>query len=201
MRTRRDEPLPLSKDEHEVSFFNGKVDVPTSDEGNVNLEDYSSLFPLSEEPPDILLSGEESATHSSKVTSTESYPILEGQRKQENEKLVDSVYIVISRNDIVAEVLKLYQDEDIIVKQLFPSFQEDDATGDGVLREMYSLFWENFLRQNCSGSSQFSLALSPQMTENYTAIGRIITHHYPMRLFPNTACKGICPPYAVWKNG
>ena len=80
---------PLSKDEHEVSFFNGKVDVPISVEGNVNLEDYSSLFPLSEEPPDILLSGEESATHSSKVTSTESYPILEGKRQQENEKLVD----------------------------------------------------------------------------------------------------------------
>ena len=176
--TEMDEPLPLSKDEEEVSFFKGKVDEQDSNEADLDLEGFSSLFPLSLDPPDKLLSGDEPATHSSKVTSTEGYPILEAKRKEENGKLAESMHIVISRHDVVAELLKLYQDNEILAKQLVPSFQEDDATGDGVLREMYSLFWEHFLTQNCSGSSQFSLALSPQVTENYIAIGRIITHQF-----------------------
>ena len=67
-----DEPLPLLKDDTEVSFLKGKVDVQSqnSNEDDVDLEDFSSLFPPCLDPPNKLIPGDEPATHSSKVTST-----------------------------------------------------------------------------------------------------------------------------------
>lgn len=59
------------------------------------------------------------------------------------------------------------------------TFEGEEASGNGVLREVYSLFWNDFIRDNCDGSSQFALKLLPQMTvEKYETIGRIITHQF-----------------------
>ena len=111
------------------------------------------------------------------ATTAESYRELDAKRKAERTKLKET-YISLSRNEIVGELLKLYKDDEILTKKILPSFEEENASGDGVLREVYSLFWQNFVSDNCFGSSQFAVRIVPQVSNKYVALGRIITHQF-----------------------
>ena len=119
-------------------------------------------------------------------SSLERFRELDAKRKEESEKLAEKFYITISRHGVCEELLRLYENDDVISKIIVPTFEGEEASGDGVLRELYSLFWNDFIRENCDGSSQFTLKLLPQMTvEKYKTIGRIITHQFPQcGLFP-----------------
>ena len=70
------------------------------------------------------------------ATTAESYQELDAKRKAERTKLKET-YISLSRNEIVGELLKLYKDNDILIKKILPSFEEENASCDGVLREVY----------------------------------------------------------------
>ena len=174
----QDEPLPLSSCDYEVSFYDGTDEPELLDdtivESGLSEEGYCGLLPLSDKPPDILLSGEEACAT---ATTAESYQELDAKREAERTKLKET-YISFSRNEIVGELLKLYKDDDILIKKILPSFEEENASGDGVLREVYSLFWQNFVSDNCFGSSQFAVRIVPQMSDKYVALGRIITHQF-----------------------
>ena len=61
--------------------------------------------------------------------------------------------------------------------KLSVSFADENALGDGVLREVYSVFWDSFVARFCEGSRQFAVIPNPSLSdENYEALRRIITH-------------------------
>ena len=60
-----------------------------------------------------------------------------------------------------------------------------DATGDGVLREIYSLFWDTFLSES-ERDSEHTIPIIPSLDqEDYVSTGRIITHQFVLcGIFP-----------------
>ncbi len=58
-------------------------------------------------------------------------------------------------------------------------FKGEDAVGDGIRREIYAVFWENFLTHYCEGVDQLAFIVSPALTlEDYVALGRLLTHQF-----------------------
>ena len=181
----QDNPLPLSVSDPEVSFYEGQYNLQqledTIVESTALAEDNNDLFSISVEPPSVLLAGEELLLDQvdDDPSSLGSFRELDAKRKEENEKLTEKFYITISRHEVCEELLRLYENDDVISKIIVPTFEGEEASGDGVLRELYSLFWNDFIRENCDGSSQFALKLLSQMAvEKYKIIGRIITHQF-----------------------
>ena len=142
-------------------------------------EDY--LVEINEKQPYILLSGDsevQSDDAESDVSSEESYRKLNAKRKEESENLQETLYIILSRHETFNELLCLYEDKQVMTKRIIPSSEGEDLSGDGVLCEVYSLFWDDFIRRNCDGSGQFVLKILPQMSDKYETIGRIITNQF-----------------------
>lgn len=105
----------------------------------------------------------------------ERYSTLETRRCNEEEKLESNIHLVGSKHKVMEELLERYRDNQILESKIAVCFEEEDTSGDGLVRELYSLFWETFISQNCEGSSQFTVCVSPHLsTEDYTAVGRII---------------------------
>ena len=184
----QDKPLPLSGSDQEVSFYEGQNYPEQLEETIVErrslVEGNNDLFPISVEPPNVLLAGEELVLGQvdDDPSSLESFRELDAKRKEESEKLTEKFFITISRHGVFEELLGLYENEEVISKKIVPTFEGEDASGDGVLRDLYSLFWEDFVRDNCDGSFQFALKLLPQMiAEKYKTIGRIVTHQFLQR--------------------
>ena len=104
---------------------------------------------------------------------------LEERRKQALKLLQFDKYIIVSKSNVNDELLQIYKDIDIMKYKLAASFDEHDATGDGVLRELYSLFWEQFFAQNCQGDTEVALTITQHMIpDDFYTVGRIITHEF-----------------------
>ena len=104
------------------------------------------------EPPNILLSGEEL------VSAQDDLDELEAKRVAESETLKDTLYITVSRHEVLTELLRLYVDDQVFSKKIVPTFEGENSSGDGVLCELYSLFWEDFLRENYNRARTVAVA-------------------------------------------
>lgn len=106
-------------------------------------------------PPNVLLAGEELVLDhlNDDPSSLESFRELDAKRKEESEKLTEKFYITITRHGVLEELLGLNENEEVISKKIVPTFEGEEASGDGVLCKLYSLFWDDFVRENCDGSS------------------------------------------------
>ena len=89
--------------------------------------------------------------------------------------------MIISKNNVVQEMLNLYADDSVSGYKIRVTIDEYDATGDGVLRELFVMFWEEFLSKNGEGAEQYTLALQSLYSDSvYEALGRIIEHQFLM---------------------
>ena len=86
---------------------------------------------------------------------------------------------LISRHNCVKEMLTLFKDQSIVNTKLCLAFKGENAVGHGLLREVYSVFWDNFVANYCEGSSHFTFSVSAATSqEDFAAIGRIRTHQF-----------------------
>ena len=165
-------PLPLALDENEVNFFEGESAEPKTYAD-------ATLLDVSPKPPEVLFESDEE-THTTEISTHASYASLEERRIQglsALEKHHEKV-LTISRHNIT-ELMSVYQDPEVGKQKLVVLFDEDSGSGDGVVREMFSLFWEQFVLLNCEGSSQFTISVSPAMRpDDYATVGRILTHGF-----------------------
>ena len=53
--------------------------------------------------------------------------------------------MIISKNNVVQEMLNLCADDSVSGYKVRVTIDEYDVTGDGVLRELFVMFWEEFL--------------------------------------------------------
>ena len=164
------DPLPLAQDENEVAFYEGGGDQLWAFE--------ETILDISDKPPEVLLQSDVEATEKEQRTR-DSYE--EARRKQEHHALEttkQAKIITISRHNIT-ELMSIYEDPQIPQHNLLVYFGEDSGSGDGVVREMFSVFLDRFVMFNCEGSSQYTISVSTAMQpQDYVTVGRILTHGF-----------------------
>ena len=108
----------------------------------------------------------------------ENYIKLQNKRKEALDSLEETVAIIVSRENIVRDLLSVYKDPSILQMKVSAVIEGSEATGDGVLREVYSSFWDTFLSES-DGDSEHTLPILPNLSqEDYVSIGRILTHQF-----------------------
>ena len=118
-------------------------------------------------------------------TVNESYKKIEEKRMEALKILKGNVSILVNKENIVQDLLSIYKDPSILEKNVSAFIEGTDATGDGVIREVYSLFWDTFLSQS-DGDIEHTIPIVPSLDqEDYVSIGRIITHQFVLcGIFP-----------------
>ena len=184
--TAAEEPIPLSRDDNDVHFLDGRgfegarddtlpdveADIFQLSPSPDNPQSSSEVEPVCNSPPVQLLQGE-SNSDSGTIQS------LENKRMTHVYGLLPGRIVLLDRHDVVNELLALYKDDGILCTKLSLSFLDETALGDGVLREVFSTFWDSFLARFCEGNKQFVFTPRPSLTdEDYVAVGRIITHQF-----------------------
>ena len=108
----------------------------------------------------------------------ENYSKLQKKRKKALDALEGNVSIIVNKENIVHDLTSVYKDPSILDKNVSAVIEGAEATGDGVLQEIYSLFWTAFLSQS-DGDSKHTIPVLPDLNqEDYVSIGRILTHQY-----------------------
>ena len=147
-------------------------DVPNMSESGFVTGD---LLYIADCPPDQIMCDDPILSEDTKE-SMDNLERLERKRIAMKDKLE---VCVINRANVIQEVMDFYQSKTVVDKKLTVCFDDDHATGDGVLREMFSLFWDSFLSRNGEGANQFMFTLQPGMhLEDYEILGRIISHQF-----------------------
>ncbi|KAJ4934039.1 hypothetical protein JOQ06_006846 [Pogonophryne albipinna] len=110
-------------------------------------------------------------------------------------------YVKFRRVNIVQDVLNVFMDPRVMEVQLIMELINEKALdGEGVSREVYSAFWELFLKQ-CEGEDERVPRLWPDYSEKeWQAVGRVWIKGYmdhniiPIRLSPAfilSCCQGV----------
>ena len=163
------------EDDHEVAFHRDHVsDTPMDDTLPDEINDME-VAPVGPGLPDAFMEENES------LECEAHFRALQARRREEETKLeLQRYHIIMDKNNVVKELLQMYRDNEAISSQkLVISFEGEQANGEGLLRELYSLFWESFFSQNCEGSNQYTLCVSPNLSEeDFIALGRLITHMF-----------------------
>lgn len=115
------------------------------------------------EAPDIWMEEDRPLTEEKKLHN-KFYAELREKRSREYDILGDGRNVCISKDNIVKELTELYKDETITKSHLEMQFSDAEYTvGSGVLREAYSLFWDDLLANNTTGETEFTIPLSPHL--------------------------------------
>lgn len=129
--------------------------------------------------PDVLLEDDELVSEDERF-SRKHYDHLEGKRKSAYDELGNVRNVKVTKENIVKDFIELYKDPSIVNSRLRMEIGgQEDAVGNGVLREAYSLFWDNLLANNTMGETEFTISMTPHFScKDYVSIGRIITHQF-----------------------
>ena len=155
--------------------------------------------------PDIIMEEDKPSPDDPRSVEEESqahFKTLEERRQREAEKLKRDEHLVVNKQDTMKELLKRYKEDSgrLTESKLMVSFEDEDVSGDGLLRELYSFFLESFIAQNCKGSSQIYLLCRAKLVSggllgswstNYTPV-------YSVRIFPGEIGQGVRSPGTVW---
>lgn len=132
------------------------------------------------EPPQILLEDDEVVSeeddHACHLVQE-----LEQRRQQALQTFLEEKHVIVSKSNLVQQVLDLYADDGVSRYKMRLTIDEYDATGDGVLREFFAMFWDEFLSNNSEGAEHCTLALQSSYSDSvYEALGRSIEHQFLM---------------------
>ena len=117
----------------------------------------------------------------------ENYTKVQEKREEALRALNGIAHVIVNKENIVQDLISIhvYKDPGILEKNVVVGIEGAEASGDGVLREVYSLFWDSFLSQS-DGDSEHSIPILPNLNqEDYVSIGRILTHQFVLcGMFP-----------------
>ena len=177
--------IPQNGGDHEVNF----VSVQNENVYNESLPDEElklehepqDLDEVQPRPPVQLLEDDPEISSVEQVT-IQTLEVLNVKREMAAKaQLINHSVMVreVNRHNCVNELLSLYKDQNIVNCELLLSFQGEDAAGDGVRREVYSVFWDNFVSSYCEGCSHFTFSVSAALSQDdFVAIGRLLSHQY-----------------------
>ena len=161
----QDTPIPLSADDNEVHLaYCGDSD----DALDTTEVDYPSGI------PDQLMEDDKPPTQAETCAAE-----IDKRRRSEYEKLGSHSVMRINRQNCLKEMMDLYRQEDILKSNVLFLFNDEEAVGEGVRKDVYSAFWDAFTTRYCDGVTQLTFSLSPELTvDDYTVLGRIISHQF-----------------------
>ena len=132
------------------------------------------------EPPHILLEDDEVVSEED-AQACQLVQSLEQRRQEALQIFHEEKHVIVSKNNLVQQILDLYADDGVSGYKMRVTIDEYDASGDGVLREVFAMFWEEFLSNNSEGADHYTLALQASYSESvYEALGRLIEHQFLM---------------------
>ena len=82
-------------------------------------------------------------------------------------------------------------------------FDEDAGSGEGVLREIFSVFLEHFVMFNFHGSSQFATVVASAMQQgDFVPVARANSKPWfcAVRKLSNTVSSSLPSPSSVWHS-
>ena len=113
------------------------------------------------------------------------YNLLQQERIQEYEKLKPLIYSTVSREKIYYDIINLYKKSNTTTHQLQLSFDNEEASGDGVITDAFSGFFASVYSKT-NGSNEYV----PRTIVELVAVGKAITHAFIMcNIFPFKICK------------
>lgn len=80
---------------------------------------------------------------------------LEERSKSIQEELQLHEVTEVSRSNCLKDLLALYRESEILHKKVPLVFKDEDAVGEGVSRDVYAVFWDNFVTQYCEGKQAY----------------------------------------------
>lgn len=113
------------------------------------------------------------------------------EASEESVSVKETKHVKLRRVNIVKDVLEIFIEPEVLKNALRIEFVNENAIDDdGVSREMYTAFWEDFLGQ-CEGEEERVPRLRPDYSEmEWQAVGRVWLKGYvdhgiiPVRLSP-----------------
>ena len=76
-------------------------------------------------------------------------------------------------------MLALFKEHGIANCNLCFVFERENASGQGVIRQVYSVFWDIFVYSYSEGASHFTFSVSAALSQDdFVATGRILTHQF-----------------------
>ena len=139
---------------------------------------------LASTPPDSPMLGDEClvADHYEGENVNENYTKVQEKLEEALRALNGYVHVIVNKENIVQDLISIYKDSTILEKKAVVGKEGAEASGDGLLREIYSLFWDSFLSQS-DGDSEHSIPILPNLNqEDYVNVGRILTHQFVLCL-------------------
>ena len=88
--------------------------------------------------------------------------------------------ICVSRDSVFEDLMGFYkQNDDILNHNIMVYFQDEQAAGDGVAREAYSIFIDSLLLRSCEGTVQFIPIMQPEFGESeFKTVGTVLYHFF-----------------------
>ena len=118
-------------------------------------------------------------THVKEQDILHSYRSLHEKTKKAVNALVGEINIAVRRDNIIADLISVYRDQDLTNTRVRVTLVGEDASGNGVGREMYALFWDKLLSEHAEGDSEFTVPnVITLSADDYITIGRILTHQF-----------------------
>ena len=116
------------------------------------------------------------------------YNLLQQLRIQEYEKLKPLIYATVSRENIYHDMINLYKKRNTANHQLQLSFDNEEASGDGVTRDAFSAFFASVYSKMDGSNERVPRTIVDD--DDLVAAGKVITHVFIMcNIFPFEICK------------
>ena len=190
----QDFPIPLCRDDDELSVFSAlsenslddtlidhdlSTGTDNANEG-VPKDSNKALEEVQSHPPAQLLEDDPEVS-SSQEENIKKLVYLDVKRQKVKEQLGNATVTIkiINRHNCVKDMLALFKEQGIANCNLCFVFEGENASGQGVVGEVYSVFWDNFVYSYCEGASHFTFSVSAALSQDdFVATGRILTHQF-----------------------
>ena len=141
----QEDALPLSKDDSRVALGVGGYshEVSVDDTLSYTGSPENTLSTPDTDMPPFLMEGDDMPGQGN---IHDHFATLNAKRRNAVDLLHSVKYVTVKRF-VFHDLMEIYKDQDIVNYKLYARFEVETATGDGVLSEMYSLFWETFFGQ------------------------------------------------------
>ena len=115
-------------------------------------------------PPAQLLEDDPEVCSSQQENIKLVYLNVKRQKVEEQIGNATAIIKIINRHNCVKDMLALFKEHGIANCNLCFVFEGENASGQGVIREVYSVFWDNFVYSYCEGASHFTFCLCSSVT-------------------------------------
>ncbi|CAH0563045.1 unnamed protein product [Brassicogethes aeneus] len=167
----------------------GEVLSPIRRNNNTNLSPLTIVGSQSFQVTDSI----ESTTNSISITADIEYPVL-----PVNNEDSEVFPVIMRRENILEEMLQLYEDETIVQKMIKVTFENEQGLDfGGLTKELFSVFWEKCVLEFFRGENRMVpfLPLSKMrkgVDKKFPVIGRILTHGIILtKYIPTMLCKTV----------